>query len=188
MKLNHLNLADIGSRVKSFREKRNLSMRELASRAGVAVSFISKLETGKTSPTIMTLQKILEALGITVVEFFSEGSVQSSSDNIVFKRKDMKLLQSDDRQWIFAFPPSPDIKAVMSYEKYMPKTKVREPEWHTHDICGYIISGMLTLEIPDKGILRAKKGDAFYLKAGIEHIAKNDGDTILTMIVVQLKQ
>jgi transcriptional regulator with XRE-family HTH domain len=177
-----------GSRIKSLREKRNLSMRELASRAGVAVSFISKLEMGKTSPTIMTLQKILEGLGITVVEFFSHDQKQLSSDSIVFRRKEMKILQSEDRRWFFAFPPHLDIKAVMTFEEYMPKTKVKEPEWHTNDICGFVMSGVLTLEIPDKGVFRVKKGDAFYVKAGIEHIAKNDDVTTLTIIVVQLKQ
>ena len=39
-----------------------------------------------------------------------------------------------------------------------------------------------------KGEFVARKGDAFYFKTGTEHIAKNMGDTVLKMIVVELTQ
>ena len=187
-KINTFDLSTIGAKIKTLRDERDLSMRELASRAGVAVSFISKIESGKTSPTIMTLQKILEAMRVPVVEFFNNNKGTCPSDNIIFNRKSMKALQGSDRRWLFAFPPVPDIKAVMTYEEYKPKTKAREVEWHPNDVFGYVLSGELTLDITDRGKFKAKKGEAFYIKAGTEHIAGNASDKDLKMIFIELNQ
>ena len=187
-RINNFDLTSMGAKIKSLREERKLSMRELASRAGVAVSFISKIESGKTSPTIMTLQKILEAMRVTVVSFFSEPERPSLAESVIFKRKDMKALESIDRTWLFTFPPEPDIKVVMTYEEYNPHTKAKELEWHNNDMMGYVISGEFTVELPGKGEFVAKKGDAFYLKAGTEHIVSNSGDRVLKMLVVELNQ
>jgi len=100
----------------------------------------------------------------------------------------MKALQGNDRGWIYAFPPVSEIKAVMTYEEYEPKTKSREIEWHPNDIFGYVLSGELTLNITDRGIFKAKKGDAFYIKAGTEHIAGNTNEKVLKMLVIELNQ
>jgi transcriptional regulator with XRE-family HTH domain len=185
--INNFDITKVGSRLKSLRNDRNLSMRELALKADVAVSFISKIESGKTSPTIMTLQKILEALNVTVAEFFTEDEKNSVSDNIVFRHDDMKSLKDEERQWFFTFPAKPEIKLVMTYEEFQPYTQVRELERHTQDICGYIIDGELALDIPGRGHFTALKGDSFYIKSGVEHIAKNDNDEVLKMIVAQIK-
>jgi transcriptional regulator with XRE-family HTH domain len=56
--------------LKMWREKRGLSMRGLASRAGVSHVAILKIESGKISPTVAMLEKLAEALGITVRDFF----------------------------------------------------------------------------------------------------------------------
>jgi transcriptional regulator with XRE-family HTH domain len=179
-------LSTIGSKLKALRDEHELSMRELAARANVAVSFISKIESGKTSPTVMTLQKILEAMDVAVVEFFSDDVKDSFSDNIIFKKKNMKALQDNDRKFFFTFPAEQGIKAVMTYEEYKPKTQVRELEWHKNDLCGFVIYGELTLDIPGRGIFKARKGDSFYLKGGTEHVAKNEDIRFLKMIVVEL--
>ena len=186
-RINNFDISKVGARLKTLRSERYLSMRELALKANVAVSFISKIESGKTSPTIMTLQKILEALNVTVVEFFSEDLKDKLSDSIVFKQEDMKSLKDEERQWFFAFPAEPEIKVVMTYEEFRPFTQVRELESHLQDICGYIIDGELTLEVPGRNIFKACKGDSFYIKSGIEHIAKNDKNEVLKMIVAQFK-
>ena len=176
-----------GAKLKAYRLKCGFSMRGLASRAGVTASFISMIESGKTSPTIITLQKILEALKVPVAEFFSDNSPDSLSDAVVFKQKDMKLLEDDNLRWLFAFPPDPDIKMVISFEEYMPKTSISELEWHNNDLGGYVLSGELTIDIRERGVFKVGKGDAFYIKAGTKHIANNKKNEILKMVTVLLK-
>jgi len=56
--------------VKIWRKKRGLSMRGLASRAGVSHVAILLIESGKMSPTVTMLEKLAKALGISVRDFF----------------------------------------------------------------------------------------------------------------------
>lgn len=59
------------NQIKKFREKKNLSIRELARRTGLTASYISNLEKGRrNNPSKETMEKIAEALDKTVPEIF----------------------------------------------------------------------------------------------------------------------
>jgi transcriptional regulator with XRE-family HTH domain len=56
--------------LKSWREKRGYSVRELAERAGVSYVTVVKVENGRMSPTVALLEKLAQALGIGVRDLF----------------------------------------------------------------------------------------------------------------------
>ena len=57
----------IGMRVKKIREEKNMSMTELAEKAGVAKSYLSSLERNlQKNPTIQFLEKIASVLDVSV--------------------------------------------------------------------------------------------------------------------------
>ena len=179
-------LANIGAKIKDLRKQKKLSMRQLAARAEIAASFVSKVESGQASPTIMTLQKILEALQISVAEFFNENNDISYSDSIFFKSDAMKILQGTDRHWVFAFPSDPNFKMIMTFEEYYPNIKKREVELHYNDLCVFVIEGEITVEVLGKGVFKANEKDAYYLKAGLRHIVYNQTDQITKLVAVEI--
>ncbi len=161
-------------------------MRELALISGVSVSLISKIEGGKVSPTVMSLQKLLDAMDIDLYELFLDKSAGNLSEQIVFKQAEMAASKDKERIWRYAFPKHPDIKAELTYEEYQPHTKVAETETHRGDILGYVISGTLSLEVSGRGTFIANAGDAFYIKAPQPHIGRNIGDDVLKLVAVVL--
>ena len=56
----------IGLRIVSLRKLKEWSQEELARRAGLQRTHISRIETGKYAVTLETIQAIAEALGMTV--------------------------------------------------------------------------------------------------------------------------
>ncbi|MGE5632676.1 MAG: helix-turn-helix domain-containing protein [Caulobacteraceae bacterium] len=56
------------------RKSRSLTLKELSCRIGVTPSFISDIENGKKTPSLETLGKLSEALGIPLFEFFKGNS------------------------------------------------------------------------------------------------------------------
>lgn len=64
---------DIGKRVKYFREAKNISGRTLALKTGLDPSQINKIEHGVNKPSLDSLERICQVLGITLSEFFSDG-------------------------------------------------------------------------------------------------------------------
>ena len=56
--------------IHELREKRGLSQRELAERLGTTQSAVARLEAGNVSPSLPTLDKVAEALGVELVVSF----------------------------------------------------------------------------------------------------------------------
>ena len=63
---------DIGQKIKRLRIKNGLTLEELASRSELTKGFLSQVERNLTSPSITTLNDILEALGTSLASFFKE--------------------------------------------------------------------------------------------------------------------
>ncbi|TGB01653.1 XRE family transcriptional regulator [Halobacillus salinus] len=59
----------LGTRIKEYRQERQLSLSELAARAEVAKSYLSSIERNvKTNPSIQFLQKISDELNVSILK------------------------------------------------------------------------------------------------------------------------
>ncbi|MDQ0224927.1 helix-turn-helix domain-containing protein [Metabacillus niabensis] len=57
----------IGPRIKKYRTQKNLSLSELAERAGVAKSYLSSIERNlQSNPSVQFLEKVSAVLGVSV--------------------------------------------------------------------------------------------------------------------------
>jgi transcriptional regulator with XRE-family HTH domain len=61
---------NVGQSLRKLRSERDLSIRALAERSGLAVNTLSLIENNKTSPSVSTLQQIAAALGVPITAFF----------------------------------------------------------------------------------------------------------------------
>ena len=62
----------LGTRIRSLRQARHLTLRDVAERAGVTESFLSQVERDVTSPSIATVQRIARALDLSIAQLFAE--------------------------------------------------------------------------------------------------------------------
>jgi transcriptional regulator with XRE-family HTH domain len=58
-------------RLKEMRRLRNLTLKGLAARTGLSVSYLSDLERGRTMPPLPTLERLAMALEITVLDLLT---------------------------------------------------------------------------------------------------------------------
>lgn len=72
-------LKELGKNIRKFRENKGLAQEELAEKADVHVSTISRLETGVFCPKLPTLEKITSALEINLAQAFINISDNSDS-------------------------------------------------------------------------------------------------------------
>lgn len=61
---------ELGERISSWRRAKKLTQRQVAERADLAVSSVSQIEGGKQTPSQKALAAIVEALGLTMAEFY----------------------------------------------------------------------------------------------------------------------
>lgn len=65
-------LEDIGRRIKMLRNEQKLSQEKLALKAELDRTYLAGVEQGKRNVSIKSLEKIVNALGVTFKEFFDE--------------------------------------------------------------------------------------------------------------------
>jgi transcriptional regulator with XRE-family HTH domain len=76
---------NIGDRLRELREARNISMRALATKSGLSANALSMIERGKASPSVSTLYKLADALGVSITSFFG---TDTQRRNVVFLKAD----------------------------------------------------------------------------------------------------
>ncbi len=69
-------MVEIGRKIKQYRLKLDLTQEELAQRTELTKGYISQLENDLCSPSIATLEDILNVLGVSLPEFFTEPKVE----------------------------------------------------------------------------------------------------------------
>lgn len=77
---------DIGTRLQAIRLDRGLSQRELATRAGLTNGTISLIEQNKTSPSVASLKSLLDAIPMSIAEFFA--IIEEASEPKIFYSAD----------------------------------------------------------------------------------------------------
>lgn len=63
--------SQIGSRIRELRKKKSLSQEELGGRAKLHYTYIGAVERGEKNVSVVTLNKIARALGISLNEIFT---------------------------------------------------------------------------------------------------------------------
>ncbi|GAB3515866.1 helix-turn-helix domain-containing protein [Emticicia fontis] len=70
------NLINIGPTLKSLREERGLTIRELASLAEVPYPYLSNIENNKANPTLDILDRICYSLNVKISELFLKNDLE----------------------------------------------------------------------------------------------------------------
>jgi len=82
---------DFGKLLKENRVKVGITQADLAERAKIEQTYMSRLESGKTNPSLSTIEKLCAGLGMTINEFFGGHSEEKRSPAILIKTGKMPL-------------------------------------------------------------------------------------------------
>lgn len=157
---------DIGQKLKELRVLKNLTQEELADRAELSKGFISQLERNLTSPSIATLTDILQCLGTSLNEFFTE----EPEEQIVFGSEDFfEKIDSDLKNKIEWIIPNAQKNIMEPIYLTLEKGGSTYPDTpHEGEEFGYVLQGSIMIHLGNKSY-RAKKGEAFYFTPDKKH-------------------
>ena len=63
----------LSERIRSIREQKNMTQGDIEDRTGLKRSYVSRLEHGRTIPSLATLEKFAQALEVPLYQFFYDG-------------------------------------------------------------------------------------------------------------------
>jgi transcriptional regulator with XRE-family HTH domain len=168
---------DIGEKLKDLRIKNGLTQEELADRAELSKGFISQLERNLTSPSISTLEDLLQCLGVCISEFFAD----DTDDQIVFTEEDY-FSKSDSElgnmvEWVIPNAQKNMMEPVIMCLEKGGASFQDNP--HEGEEFGYVLSGEISLNIGLKKY-DVKAGESFYFTPDKPHfIVSEKGARIL---------
>lgn len=167
-------MTKIGSKLRELRERRKLGVRELADRSGTSHSTISLIERDRTSPSVDTLSAVLDALGTTLIGFFSELKAETSSP--FYRKADfVEIGDGNAISYRMIGARFPNRQLLMCHETYGPGAGGTQPITHAAQEAGMIIRGAIELTVDgETQILR--KGDGFYFDSRLPHRYRNIGN------------
>jgi len=172
--------AEVGKQLKSVRLQFGFSQRELAKRAGVTNGMISLIEQNRVSPSVGSLQKILNAFPLTLAEFFT-GEI-SGPQEIVFRAGDLPDMATGSIEYRLVAATRRDRRMSILSEVYAPGADTGE-DLLTHDgeEGGVVVDGQLELTVAgDTWVLEA--GDAYYFDSRLPHRFRNTGDRPVRLV------
>lgn len=70
----------VGQRIKELRKKLDLTQEALAAKSEVDKTYLNEVENGKRNVSVINLEKIILALNVSVMDFFTHQLFQEKKD------------------------------------------------------------------------------------------------------------
>lgn len=177
----------LGQRISRIREQRGLSLEDLASRTGIDLQILEKLERNEYTPPLGELIRLGKALEMKMGYFISPA-----------RPKLYTVVRSHERQTVARFASGSNAHKGYVYESLAPEKgdRMMEPfivtlhpsdiqEMSTHDGQEfiYVLEGRMEARLQDK-IEILEPGDAIYYDSTRPHLVKCHGDQVTRIVAV----
>lgn len=177
----------IGQRIREIRKKNNLTINELGARASVSNGLISRIENGRTIPSLPVLLEIIQSLEVDASYFFEAVEKKSNSKYIVVTKKNLQPLEKETEakgfKYLYIFSKSIHslgFEAVLlTVEPKSEREKVVTDAWEFK----YILKGKITYLI-DNETVNLEEGDSIYFNGKFPHVPVNKSDNECIMLVM----
>jgi len=161
-----------GQRFRRLRQKRGLSLAQVARATGVSVGFLSALERGQMRSSVATLRRIARFYKTNLLSLF-----QTNGDAPALVRPpDRKVLET-----------SPEVRMELlawgntSMEPHLFRIKPGggsgEPYAHEGEEFLHVLRGDFEIWLADQDHYKLKAGDSLYFQSSVPHRWQNPGKT-----------
>lgn len=193
----------LGPRLRDFRLRSGLTVRELARQVNVSPSFVSQIENGKSQPSVSTLYAFAQSLDVSVDDLFDAGDggaavadplhvvpVSPTADpaavwrpseyanrvSIVHPSHRSRLDMAAGVIWerLAATPEREVAFMQIVYEPGASSSDIGEVSCHPGYEYGYVVSGVLEVTIGHE-VFTLQAGESLGFDSTIPHTLRNPG-------------
>jgi transcriptional regulator with XRE-family HTH domain len=164
----------LGTRIRSLRQARRLTLRELSERAGVTESFLSQVEREVTSPSIASVQRIARGLDLSIAQLFAE----EASTGRVVRREARRRVAYPGLNAVDEFLTTNVAGRLQLILSTIEPGGGTGEEPYTHDSdeeVVVVLAGVLDLWVGDEHYV-LREGDAITFPSRMPHWNMNRGD------------
>ncbi|MBC8111918.1 MAG: helix-turn-helix transcriptional regulator, partial [Verrucomicrobia bacterium] len=172
-----------------IRQKQEITMQEVAEAAQISKGMLSKIENGRTVPSLWVLLAIIAALGTDMSAFFEGIEIDLNRIYIHVKKEDYQPFEKENRIGFLYHSIlshtilSPCVVDVVMLD-LMPNCQRKMVTTNGFEL-KYVVRGQITYQLGDD-IVVINEGDTLFFDGRIPHVPMNKTDEKVTMLVVYM--
>ena len=169
----------LGNKIRKLRISKSMNLTAFAKKIGKTPSYLSQVERGMASPSIMALREIAKALNVPMFYFL----IDDRKQNVIVRKNERKVLQFPKSHLTYELL-SPDV----SHRVQMIRTRIKigasscpKPLSHEGEECTLVMEGKMEIKIGDEFFI-LEEGDSIYYISSIPHKITSIGNQDLIII------
>lgn len=177
----------IGKRIREIRKEQGLTISTVAANADVSNGLISRIENGRTIPSLPVLLNIINALKIEIAAFFNSLPDNGKASFIVSRKAENSIIEKEDDAKGFEYKylfgkslSSIAFEAVLL--EIQPGSQRGKVETDAYEF-KYMLKGECVYVIGDEEVM-LYEGDSIFFDGRIPHVPVNRSSEPTTMLVL----
>lgn len=174
----------LGASLRRLREQQGISVRGLAERSNISPSFVSQIENGQCSPSISSMEKIVNALGVTMGQFFLSAN-----------QHPVNIVRASERAPVSLDWSKAEISSLGSLQKNGAQLQAsmlslnpggltgKHPTASISDELAIVFEGTAVLRLQDQE-QSLERGDAVTIAAGTNRQWRNETEAVTQILVI----
>lgn len=173
---------NVAVRLRELREARNISMRTLATQSGLSANALSMIERGKTSPSVSTLYKLADAMGVSITAFFDSNDEKRQ---VIYLRQDERSRMAFTRGVFEALGGEHFVGRVEPFMLTLESGAVSGPHDIVHSGHEFVfcLRGQLDYQV-EREIYHLGAGDSLLFASRLRHRWRNPGGNVANALII----
>jgi transcriptional regulator with XRE-family HTH domain len=171
----------LGARLRATRKRQRMTLKEVATKAGISESFLSQIERGLAGASVATLQHVSAALGIMVADLFDPEEVLRP--RVVRHERRSMMNFGGARNYLLT--PRPLGNVEVFWTELDPDQSTSETPF-THgdsEEVVVVMTGEVEVTVAD-GHYHLRTGDSITYSSAVPHTCRNHGSVVAEVLFV----
>lgn len=174
------------NKIRKYRKKMKLTIKDLAERTGLSIGYISQLERNEAEPSLSSLRKIAKEFDVPLYVLIED---EKENTGLTIRREERMSVHTKKSgiEYEFLTPlPSQNFlpKVLMLKITLQPHSRDSEiPIVHHSEETIFVLEGTLTLLIGDDTVV-LREGDTTIIEEDLPHTCVNDTDSLVEVLSV----
>lgn len=168
-----------------LRQERRITLAALAAKTGLSKGFLSQVERGMKAPSISSLLRISQVLGVTVGALFEPAAGPEPRYSLV-RRHERQRYAREGSLYGYHYEALAFRKAIKRMEPFVvspPLLTPRKSFTHEGDELLFVLSGRMQVSL-DGQLIELRPGDCLYFDGSLPHWSRSLGKKSRAIVVV----
>lgn len=180
---------ELGQKLKAIRKSQGITLQQIADETKLSKSFVSQVETGAANPSIASLKKITDALGVPLAALFEtdeslatgqapeQNGQSGQSGEVRVVRCDRRKMLVEPGKMGRMFLLTPDLQRKLEVILGEDDPGNADTEWYSHEgeEFGLVLEGRYEVSVGDQTFV-LEAGDSIYYPSHLPHKMRVLGD------------